>query len=414
MLRHSRRPHGGVSGHLCLAFLFSGLVIGCGEGHTPEDGDAWKERWPIDSTTGLRVPAHGPVPPLPDWADNPYSDAKDRLGRVLYFDSRLSGSGRANCVACHTHTTHFMSGLVFDIPDRSYPATVPTLDRNAPSLLNIVYAPVFRWDGSHGTNLYEQMALPFAESNMNLTPGIPAEAFHVVDVPAAQAELKRRLTTVLPEYVDWYADAFDQDIRDLPSEDVWLLTGKALAIFIRKAVSRDAPFDKWNAGDDEAMSAEAVRGLELFVGQAGCSRCHTGPLFSDFEFHNLSLSLPDADGIRPDEGRYKVTGNERDRGAFLTPTLRSVTTTAPYFHHGQVGSLRAVIRHILSAESRRDPLHSPRLTGLEPLESAEIDALVAFLKALRGARVPLASIDIPDADSFPNSDTHPVIGGFGP
>jgi len=301
---------------------------------------------------------------------------------------------------------NYQSGGRFDIPDRSFPDTAPKLDRNAPALLNIVYAPVFRWDGSHGTNLYEQMVLPFAEANMNLTPGIPAEEFHTVDVPRAQRELKRILTEWLPEYVDWYVDAFGEDIRALPPEEVWLLTGKALAVYIRRAVSRNSAFDRWNAGDDDAMPPKAIRGLGLFRGRAGCSRCHTGPLFSDFEFHNLSLSLPDAAGNRPDEGRYKVTGMERDRGAFLTPTLRSVAKTAPFFHSGATGSLRIVIRHITGADGRLDPLHSPLLDDLPELTDTEVDDLTAFVKALNGEVLAQELTAFPAFDWFPSSDLH--------
>jgi|GEM_PF-877706 len=413
-MRYLRSLQIGGGRRFFVVFALLGFVFGCGEDPSEDREASWRALYPMDVETGLRLPAHGPVPALPDWQDNLFSEAKDRLGRALYFDNRLSGSGKGNCTACHTNTTQFMSGLVFDIPDRSYPERTPTLDRNAPSLLNIAYAPVFRWDGSHGTNLYEQMVLPFAEANMNLTPDIPAEDFHTVDVPSAQVELKHRLTQVLPGYVDWYLEAFEQDIRALPPEEVWLLTGKALAIFIRRAVSRDSAFDKWNAGDDQAMSAEAIVGLGLFLGKAGCNRCHSGPMFTDYQFHNLSLSLPDADGHRPDEGRYKVTGDELDRGAFLTPSLRSVTKTAPYFHHGQIGSLRAVIQHIVGDASRADPLHSSLLNGLEPLADAEMEALVAFLKSLIGARLPSAAIAIPAVEYFPNTDTHPIIGGLSP
>src|SRR6185369_13379241 len=108
------------------------------------------------------------------------------------------------------------------------------------------------------------------------------------------------------------------------------------------------PFDRWNAGDDAAMNAAAVRGLTLF--RAECIACHSGPLFSDFRFHNVSTSPPDASGMRADEGRFRVTGVEADHGAFLTPTLRHVSNTSPYLHDGSQTTLAAVIRHLTSAE----------------------------------------------------------------
>ena len=367
--------------------------------------------FPIDPETGLRVPEHGPVPPLPEWPDNPVTEAKERLGLALFFDNRLSGSGNGGCPTCHANVDDYQSGVPLDIPDRSFPMLYPTLHRNAPSLLNIVYAPVFRWDGSHGTNLYEQMALPYAESNMNLTPGIPAEDFHTVDVPLAQVQLKQRLTEALPEYIEWYREAFSQDIRDVSLEEFWLMTGKALAIYIRRAVSRDSAFDRWNAGDDEAMGEDAIRGLILFRGKAGCSNCHRGALFSDFSFHNVSLSVPNEDGVRPDEGRFIVTGREQDRGAFLTPTLRSVTKTVPYFHDGSISSLKKAIQHFGSAEARKDPLHSPILDTLSELTNEETKDIIAFLKALSGSELPLEVTDPPPHSFFPNADIHPLSAG---
>src|SRR5205085_2916492 len=112
----------------------------------------------------------------------------------------------------------------------------------------------------------------------------------------------------------------------------WKLVGRALAAFVRLAASRDAAFDRWNAGDDGAMSAAAVRGLDLFRGKGRCVLCHAGPLLTDFGFHNVSSAPPGVDGERADEGRFLVTGREPDRGKFLTPTLRGAWDTAPYFH----------------------------------------------------------------------------------
>ena len=383
---------------LCLGVF---AVLGCSNETTSEQVIETPEEWPIDPVSGLRVPAHAPLPPVPDWADNPFNEAKRKLGRALFFDPRLSSSGNGNCPACHASFDAFQSGGIVDIPDRSFPNLEPKLTRNAPSLLNLVYAPVFRWDGSHGTNLYEQMALPFAESNMNLTPGIPAEDVHHVDVPLAQVELKRRLTEVVPAYIEWFDAAFDVDITEESLEDVWIMSGKALSIYIRGAVSKNSAFDRWNAGDDSAMSEAAVRGLKVFVGKGACNACHPGPLFSDFQFHNLSLSLPDENGVRPDEGRFGVTGNEEDRGAFLTPMLRSVTQTAPYFHDGSVGSIRRVMRHIASDASRKDPNYSPLLDRVQDLTDEEIEDLVQFLKALKGEELPISVTSFALQDELP-------------
>jgi cytochrome c peroxidase len=376
----------------------SGATSGTGGATSASSGSSTSSgsaTWPKDPATGLRVPELGPVPPLPEWADNPATEAKKELGKALFFDGRNSGSGTASCTGCHLPVSDFQSGLQRDLPDRSYPAVTPPLPRHTPSLLNIMYAPILRWDGSYYKNLYETMALPFAEANMNLTPGIPSAEVETVDIALAQKTLFKKLTVDAPGYVAAFQNAFGQDITTLKPEEVWLLTGKALAAYIRVAVSRDAPFDKWNAGDDSAMSEAAIHGLTVFRGKALCIACHGGPLFSDFKFHNVSTSLPNTTGHRPDEGRYNVTNKEEDRGAFLTPTLRSASKTSPYFHDGSRTSLFSVIRHLTTEEGRADPLHDPIINGAQPLTDGELSDLVTFIKALSGAELPLATLGPP-------------------
>lgn len=321
----------------------------------------------------LRAPAFGPVPPLPEAPDDPPSAAKDALGKYLFFDPRLSGSENTSCDACHLARTSFQDNISASAPDRSYPSGSPRLDRNTTSLLNIVYAPVLRWDGSL-TDIVESMVLPFSEANMNLGG----------DVPSAQVKLAERLTKGAPAYVGLFKEAFGEDISELEPTLIWRLAGRALAVFARRAVSRDADFDRWNAGDDSAMSDAAARGFELFRGRARCSACHYGPLFTDFAFHNVSTSPPGPNGARPDEGRYLVTGDEADRGAFLTPTLRGVYFTVPYFHDGSRSTLRAVVEHFTSAAAIADPSHDPALDAPTSLTDEEVGDVIQFLRALRG------------------------------
>ena len=334
----------------------------------------------------LRAPEFPPVPALPDWSADPPSAAKMKLGAALFFDQRLSGHGRTSCDPCHNHLTNFQDNLSGAVPDRSYPNDQPVLPRNTPSLFNIVYAPILRWDGEL-KDLADAMVFPFSEPNMNLG----------LDVPSAQHGLKQRLTTDFPGYVSEFQSAFAADIRSLPPEQVWRLAGRALAAFIRQAVSRDAAFDRWNAGDDSAMSPDAVRGLALFRGSGRCVACHSGPFFTDFSFHNLSTSPPRPDGTRADEGRALISKQETDRGAFLTPTLRGAYDTWPYFHDGSVLSLRGVLRHLSSAAVTLDPNHDRLFDENLVLSNSDIDDLIEFLKALRGQPVS----DISPPTTFP-------------
>jgi cytochrome c peroxidase len=331
---------------------------------------------PPPDAGGLRVPGLGPVPPLPEWKDDPTTDEKVTLGTDMFFDIRLSGSGHTTCDACHGHQVSYQDNLTKAVPDRSYPLDTPKLPRNTPSLYNIVHAPVFRWDGSN-TDLVDVMAFPFAEANMNLG----------ADVPSAQVALKKRLTADLPGYVPLFQKAFGQDITALAPPEVWRLAGRALAAFIRKAASRDAAFDRWNAGDDKAMTEGAVRGLGLFQGKGKCVLCHNGPLFTDFAFHNLSVAPLDKNGVRDDDGRYGVTHDEADRGAFLTPTLRSVYNSSPYFHDGSATTLRDVLAHLGSDAVRADPRHDPIFDEAITFTDGDVDDLVEFLGALRGVPV---------------------------
>jgi len=329
-----------------------------------------------DAAVVLRVPDLGPVPALPASADDPPTDAKTLLGSDLYFDARLSGSGHTACTSCHGYQTAFQDNLITPIPDRSYPNDRPALTRNTLSFFNIVYAPVMRWDGSQ-TDLASAMAFPWSEANMNLG----------MDVPSAQPVLKQRLTVTAPGYVALFQQAYGQDIRTLTPAAVWTLAGRALGTFVRQAISRDSAFDRWNAGDDTAMPAAAVAGLAVFQGKGRCVLCHSGPLFTDFSFHNLSTSPPGASGMRPDEGRFDVTGVQADRGKFLTPTLRGAYDTAPYFHDGSQPGFFGVIDHLNGPDVTADPNYDIEFKTPLGLTTDDETNLVAFLTALRGTPV---------------------------
>jgi cytochrome c peroxidase len=356
---------------------------------------------PVDPATGLRAAEHGPVPPLPEWADNPASDTKRALGRFIYFDARLSGSGTATCGNCHLSLTHFHSGSPLDLPDRSFPNITPVLPRHAPSLLNLVYAPMMRWDGSHFTDLYDMAVFPFAEANMDLSRRLPASDVEGIDVEGSQLVLADKLTREIPGYVAEFRNAFGEDIAQRTPQEIWRLAGKAVATYLRVAVSRDAAFDRWNAGDDQAMSEAAVRGFQLFRGKARCSQCHSGPLFSDFQFHNVSTSLSDAFGNRADEGREHVTHLAEDGGKFLTPMLRTVALTSPYLHDGSETTIASLLRRKMGAAGQKDPNHDQILDGAPDLSDAETDDILQFLKALTGKQLDISEVLSPDPATFP-------------
>jgi cytochrome c peroxidase len=355
---------------IAVLLAAAALVLACGGGsnHATEA-----------SPDALRVPELPPVPPVPELPGDPVTPQKIALGTDIFFDKRLSGSGHTSCQACHAHTISFQDNLPLSTPDRSYPGDTPLLPRNTLSFMNIVYAPVFRWDGSH-TDIVQVMAFPLAEPNMNVAK-LPVGS-DAADVGAAQPALYRKLTVDLPGYQAVYRDAFGVDIATLDAKAVWALTGRALRAFVTQAVSRDAPFDRWNAGDDSAMDASAVRGLAVFKGTGRCIICHHGPFFTDFSFHNLSTAWR-SDGTRGDQGRFLVTGDHADRGKFLTPTLRQTYDTSPYFHDGSRPGLRDVITHLSSPAVTADPNHDPVFNTPLALSSADTTDLIAFIRALR-------------------------------
>jgi len=321
----------------------------------------------------LRYPELPPLGRPPRDKDSPPTPARRNLGAELFFDQRLSGSGFTACNNCHVYNTNWQDNLVKPRPDTSQGTNFFTLPFNTESLLNIVYRPAFFRDG-RTDDLGHAFVEPWIEDNQQLGKTRPEAAARLAG-----------LVRTHPGYVARFQRAFRRDIRTLGDEAVFDLAGKALAVFARQLVTRATPFDKWNQGRGKIPEA-AEKGVALFAGKAGCARCHNGPNFSDGRFHNVSTSPPDANGIRADEGRARVTGNPEDGGKFLTPTLRQVVTTSPYFHDGSANTLSDVIDH-LDSQSGSDPNHDPLVgqpLGLTPDEKFQ---LYAFLKTLRGPPV---------------------------
>jgi cytochrome c peroxidase len=321
----------------------------------------------------LRYPELPPLPPPPRDPGNPPTPARRDLGAELFFDARLSGSGFTACNNCHVYNTNWQDNLVKPRPDTSQGTEFFTLPFNTESLLNIVYRPFFFRDG-RTTELGHAFVEPWIEDNQQLG--------------ATRAAAAAKLAGILRQHPGWVARfqrAFRKDIRALEDEAVFDLAGKALAVFARQLVTRQSPFDRWNQGRG-AIPADAEAGVALFTGKGGCVRCHVGPNFSDGAFHNVSSSPPRADGTRADEGRARVTGDPGDGGKFLTPTLRQVVTTSPYFHDGSANTLSDVLDH-LDAATGLDPNHDPRVGQPLGLTADEKFRIYAFLKTLRSPPV---------------------------
>jgi len=317
-----------------------------------------------DPATGLGgqdrdLPAFlGPLRPVKAPEDNPTTTAKVELGRMLFWDPRLSGNGAISCASCHNPALGWADGL-----PKSAGFNHQVLGRSAPTVLNAAYYQSQFWDGRAPT-LEEQAKGPIqSPKEMNANPE------KVVAIVNGIAGYRKRFQEVFgsPATFDTIA--------------------KAIAAFERTVVDLDSPFDRYARGDDAAIGEAARRGLEVFTGKARCATCHSGPNLSDSRFHNIGLS----DG---DPGRMKVSGKEEDLGAFRTPTLRNIALTAPYMHDGSMRTLRETIDHY-----ERVPGDKPRPKALSvfmqpiKLTDAEKADVEAFLRTLTGDKRP-AGIDV--------------------
>jgi cytochrome c peroxidase len=271
--------------------------------------------------------------PIPE--ANPMTAEKVEMGRRLFFDRRLSADASISCASCHR-------------PDRGFsdprPVSVGVFGRsgarNAPALINRGYGRTFFWDG-RTNSLEEQVLRPIED---------PTEMGSNADAAAARVGVTR---------------------EELAT---------ALASYIRSILAGDAPFDRHASGDFSALTGEEHAGLKVFRGKGNCTACHIGPTFTDERFHNTGVAV--RDGRIADEGRFRVTLREPDRGAFKTPTLREVARTAPYMHDGSLATLEEVIEFY-----DRGGRANPGLdAGIRPLglSTEEKGSLAAFLRSLSG------------------------------
>ena len=229
--------------------------------------------------------------------------------------------------------------------------------RSAPTAINRAFSKGQFWDGRAAT-LEEQSVGPFTN---------PVE-HGFLDYPEMIAKMNR-----IEGYRRLFKEVFDGDIS---VETV----GKAIATFQRTLISGNSPADRFDVGGEEtALSLEAQRGLALFRGKARCTRCHSGFNFTDERFHNLGIGW---DTNTVDLGRYMVTKDPEEIGAFKTPTLREIGRTAPYMHDGRFGTLEEVV-DFYSQGGIANPYLDNNVIPLE-LTGQEKQDLIAFLRSLNG------------------------------
>lgn len=271
----------------------------------------------IAITTVLSLkPASADVPlglkPVPHPKDNQPSPAKTALGKQLFFETRLSSDNSLSCASCHdaakgwTNGERFATGVDGQVGGRS-----------TPSIINVAYNKFNFWDGRART-LEDQALGPIAN---------PIE----MNLPIEDAVKK---LNKINGYRTQFQKVFGTDVT---AEGM----AKALASFERTVLSGDAPYDRFKAGDEKAMSEAAQRGMKLFFSpKSQCSACHAGPNFSDSNFHSLEIGKKEKS---KDIGRAAITKQEGDMYAFKTPGLRDIHLSAPYMHDGSLKTLEEVV-----------------------------------------------------------------------
>ena len=285
-------------------------------------------------------------------ADNPLTKEKVELGRMLFFDKRLSQDNTIACANCHLAKFAFTDGKPVSTGIRGEKG-----GRSAPASFNRVFSSAQFWDGRAAT-LEDQSIGPFTN------PIEHGFANHDVMV----AKMKK-----IAGYRKLFMQVFGEDITIGN-------VGKAIASFQRTVLSGNSSADRFDMGQEAgAISAAAQHGLLLFREKARCTKCHSGFNFTDEKFHNLGIGWDDN---KVDLGRYMVTKNAEDLGAFKTPTLREISRSAPYMHDGRFKTLEAVV-NFYNQGGVKNPHQDPLILPLE-LTDQEKQDLVAFLRTLNG------------------------------
>lgn len=342
------------------------LLLAC-QTETTEADKAATDAHTTDAPATDKVEAPVPAaPPAYEWMlpqglprppdvpeDNPMSDDKVALGHQLFMDPRLSVDGTRSCYSCHVNERGNADGRALALGAGDKP-----LPRNTPTIWNVAYLPELYWDG-RADSLEKQATGAWKGPNMGVGDGLDAKAAEI---------------GALPEYAPRFAAVFGlaEGTAVTPEHIV-----KAISAYERTLLCGGT------AADKVELSDAARRGKTLFETEGRCVACHTPPLYTDKQYHDLGFGFdkkgqPIADA---DPGRGKHTSQESDIGKFRTPTLRNVAKTAPYFHDGRAATLEQAVQMMVAggnpAAPNKDPLLAP--TGLSKDQIAD---LVAFLESL--------------------------------
>jgi cytochrome c peroxidase len=298
----------------------------------------------LDQARQIFQPIPTTPPALPD---NPATPEKVELGKMLYFETRLSQSHVISCNSCHVVGMGGVDALETSIGHRWQHG-----GRNAPTVLNAVFNTAQFWDG-RAKDLKEQAGGPI---------------INPVEMAASKEHAVEQLKAI-PGYVDAFKKAFPNSEDPISYVDI----ENAIAVFEATLITPNAPFDRYLKGEDTALDATQKEGLKLFI-DAGCASCHNGINIGGGMYAPFGVvERPGADILPPnDKGRFSVTKTVEDEYVFKVPSLRNITRTAPYFHSGRSWDLNQAVAVMGVSQ-----------LGTE-LKPDEVTSIVAFLGSLTG------------------------------
>ena len=332
-------------------------------------------------------------------ADNPMSEDKVELGKMLFFDPILSGNYEMGCVSCHFPESGWSVESSVSI---GYPGTIHW--RNSQSIINSAY--------------YSKLFS--AGSSKSLESQARSAARGGVAGNGEDDMMEARLAFV-PEYRERFRKVFGDDWPNIRHAYM------AIAAFERTLVQTDTPFDNYMRGDNNSLSQDQQKGLALFVGKAGCVECHNGAMLSDEKYYNIGV--PPYDGweddplaqitfrfeiyakgsteemyrnTKDDPGLYFQTKDKKHKGKFRTPSLRYLKYTAPYMHNGMLETLRDVV-DFYNVGGGINEFHATKSEKIKPLNltDREVDYLVAFIESLSGEEILMESPELPSMQPLP-------------
>lgn len=320
------------------------------------------DKWPAPTVdAGVNWTELGPLPESPLEQQKDLLKDKIELGKSLFFDTRLSGSGKISCATCHKPELNWTDGI-----EKSEGHEGAKTTRNAPTIANSWFYKKLFWDG-RARDLQDQAFAP-----------IVSEVEMHSEMPEVMMKLRR-----IKGYRELFKKAFGTD--DIDPDRMT----EAIAVFEKTVVSGRSRFDEFLSGNKKALNNSELRGLHLFRTKARCFNCHNGPLFTDNQFHRNNITFDFVD-----VGLYKVTHDEADKRKFKTPSLRDVALTGPWMHNGQMKTLENIISRYSVAKYAPGEA-SPLIKDLG-LSGKEKKDLLAFLKAISAAPVPFEKPVLPE------------------